>query len=88
MRCQNQLKQIGLGIHSYHDAFQRIPASSSGRGYSLFVTILPYVDQAPLWVSIPTETVVWPRFGSSDNAPHPRVVSLSHRSQFVVAVLP
>jgi prepilin-type N-terminal cleavage/methylation domain-containing protein/prepilin-type processing-associated H-X9-DG protein len=58
VRCQNQLKQIGLGIHAYHDAFQRIPASSSGRGYSLFVTILPYVDQAPLWISIPTDEIV------------------------------
>lgn len=53
MQCMHNLRQIGLAVHSYHDVFNRIPGSNSSRGYSLFVTLLPQLDQLPLWESIP-----------------------------------
>lgn len=56
-QCASHLRQIGLAIHSYHDLFNRIPPSHSGRGYSVFVTILPQVDQVALLRSIPLETI-------------------------------
>ncbi|MBA4062247.1 MAG: hypothetical protein C0501_00810 [Isosphaera sp.] len=53
-RCQNNLKQIGLAVHGYHDAYQFFPASGwtgpaagnpAGRWHSWRAAILPYVEQ-------------------------------------------
>lgn len=62
-QCKNNLKQIGLALHNYHDValvfppgyiarnIQRAdPASAdSGPGFSWATMILPYLDQAPLY---------------------------------------
>ncbi len=54
--CQNNLKQIGLALHSYHDAEGVFPAgiTSARRGekypYMSWLTrLLPYVEQDALW---------------------------------------
>jgi prepilin-type N-terminal cleavage/methylation domain-containing protein len=49
--CTNNLKQIGLAIHNYHDATKTLPPSRLGVGgyASWCVLILPYVDQQPLY---------------------------------------
>jgi prepilin-type N-terminal cleavage/methylation domain-containing protein/prepilin-type processing-associated H-X9-DG protein len=54
-QCKNNLKQIGLALHNYHDAQLIFPqaqyidpgAINSQWGWS--VMILPYIDQAPLF---------------------------------------
>jgi prepilin-type N-terminal cleavage/methylation domain-containing protein/prepilin-type processing-associated H-X9-DG protein len=58
MSCQNNLKQIAIATHSYHDANLRFP-SSAGSGYSYnptstncwswMVYILPYIEQGNLY---------------------------------------
>jgi type II secretory pathway pseudopilin PulG len=48
-QCSNNLKQIGLAVHNYHDAFNRFPLStldSTLSKSSAFAAILPYMDQA------------------------------------------
>jgi len=50
-QCKNNLKQIGLALHNYHDTFQGLPPQSTGvhgGGHSptTWVRLLPYVDQA------------------------------------------
>ncbi len=54
-QCLNNMKQLGLAIHNYHDAHQIFPPgytqeSQSGvfQGHSGFYFILPYIDQANL----------------------------------------
>jgi len=48
-QCKNNLKQIGLALHNYHDTVQTFPNVNMGgntHGGSLFVGILPYLEQA------------------------------------------
>ncbi len=56
MQCQNNLKQIGLALHGFHEARGSFPAcervlpqnvNSSGAtgGTPLFIAILPYIEQ-------------------------------------------
>jgi prepilin-type N-terminal cleavage/methylation domain-containing protein/prepilin-type processing-associated H-X9-DG protein len=53
-QCSNNLKQIGLAIHNYHDAFGKFPLSSIdpslGRS-GAFAAILPYLDQTTTYQS-------------------------------------
>jgi prepilin-type N-terminal cleavage/methylation domain-containing protein len=56
MRCQNNLKQIGLGLHNYHDAYQQFPFGFTEQGLdrrreNWFQLILPYVEQENLFRS-------------------------------------
>ncbi|REJ89053.1 MAG: DUF1559 domain-containing protein [Planctomycetota bacterium] len=44
--CKNNLKQLGLALHNYHDAHLTFPPGGNGWGYaSFFVMLLPYMDQ-------------------------------------------
>ena len=52
--CKNNLHQIGLALHNYHDKFGCFPpayiADERGRPmHSWRVLLLPYIDQAPLY---------------------------------------
>ncbi len=58
-QCNNNVKQIGLALHNYHDTYQRFPygaiitggnsCTSSGRRSSWTVAILPYLEQQNLY---------------------------------------
>lgn len=47
-QCKNNMKQIGIALHSYHEALSVFPTGATGQapGYAF---ILPYLDQAPLY---------------------------------------
>lgn len=62
MKCQNNLKQLAIAVHSYHDANQQIPPNAKTIGYSWgadstyggattwtwIARILPYIEQGNL----------------------------------------
>jgi prepilin-type N-terminal cleavage/methylation domain-containing protein len=59
-QCKNNLKQVGLGLHNYHDIHNRFPPGnitlSYGHGPTAWISILPMIDQAPLFNSLNFES--------------------------------
>jgi len=62
-QCKNNLKQLGLALHNYHDTYNVFPFECGGTGWtgngtgnwarlSGMVVLTPFVDQAPLWNQI------------------------------------
>lgn len=60
MKCSNNLKQIGIGLHAYHDANNGLPfggltdapaigGSNGGWGSAWTVWLLPYIEQDSLF---------------------------------------
>ncbi len=66
-QCRNNLKQLGLALHNYHDNFKMFPLSQLGgvtgqsdwRGHSAQTMILPYIDQAPLYNRYNMDVWAW-----------------------------
>src|SRR5437660_12527568 len=58
VQCANNLEQVGLGLHGYHDANQAFPAgyvsgfdasgNDTGPGWGWAALLLPYVEQQNL----------------------------------------
>jgi prepilin-type N-terminal cleavage/methylation domain-containing protein/prepilin-type processing-associated H-X9-DG protein len=55
-QCTNNLKQIGLAMHNYHDSNGCFPFAliQANDKYSCFTGILPYMEQSPLFASYNT----------------------------------
>lgn len=59
--CKNNLKQIGLALHNYHDIYQMFPINTDqdyngnrtvGGYYSFYVRLLPQMEQGPLFENV------------------------------------
>jgi prepilin-type N-terminal cleavage/methylation domain-containing protein/prepilin-type processing-associated H-X9-DG protein len=53
-QCLNNLKQIGLGMHNYHDTYKKLPPQTARNLNSCCygtwqMAILPFVEQGTLW---------------------------------------
>ena len=49
-QCNNNLKQIGLALHSYHDTYKKFPPGTIDRhGWLSTAFLLPYVEQSGLY---------------------------------------
>jgi len=48
--CQNNMKQLGVAIHNYHDTHKSLPASRQGL-HTWGVKLLPYIEQQSLYDS-------------------------------------
>src|SRR5947199_5161897 len=68
-KCSNNLKQIGLGLHNFHDSYQILPAGlgaiedksisgantspANARVRTWSHSLLPYIEQAALYQQLP-----------------------------------
>jgi prepilin-type N-terminal cleavage/methylation domain-containing protein len=56
-QCKNNLKQLGLALHNYHDVYNTMPIGGVGSlqggwGFSWYIRILPYLDQTAVYNQI------------------------------------
>ncbi|MBC7819076.1 MAG: DUF1559 domain-containing protein, partial [Planctomycetaceae bacterium] len=56
-QCKNNLKQVGLAMHNYHDTHLLFPPGNvatifGGWGPSWWIYILPFLDQGPVYQSL------------------------------------
>lgn len=56
MSCSNNMKQLGLALHNYHDTHKSLPFRMGGPSYNQWVSglvmLLPFMEQGPLWEQI------------------------------------
>ena len=52
VQCQNNLRQIGIGLQNYHTAHSVYPLRFNEKNSSLHVLLLPYVEQSVLYNNI------------------------------------
>src|SRR5262245_20917344 len=73
--CANNLKQIGIGLHNYHDTHLRFPPESiwaqstnttnpntgpwQPRNYTWIAMMLPFIEQGPLHSQINFSLPLW-----------------------------
>jgi prepilin-type N-terminal cleavage/methylation domain-containing protein/prepilin-type processing-associated H-X9-DG protein len=48
-QCANNMKQLALGLHNYHDSYKVFPFGDDRNGISFLARMLPYVEQQPLY---------------------------------------
>jgi len=80
--CTNNLKQIGVGMHNYHDTFGRLPIGAFSCCWGTWkVPLLPYIEQQQLFEMYsegPKCTDAIPnRYGHSVNLPVTTAENLS-----------
>jgi prepilin-type processing-associated H-X9-DG protein len=52
MQSQNNMKQIGLAIHNYHDTYGVFPPGNNDKNYSASALLLPFIEQDNLYKNI------------------------------------
>jgi prepilin-type N-terminal cleavage/methylation domain-containing protein len=71
MRCQNNLKQIGLASHNHHDVVGEMPrAFSPTTGLSWHVNILPFIEQQSLFNQFDTTSNTTSHTSPNRNDPY------------------
>src|SRR5688572_20744051 len=59
MKCTNNLKQIGLALHTYHDTFGAFPVGETDNdtnSWNWRTGILPYLEQKPAFDALMKES--------------------------------
>ncbi|MBA4189767.1 MAG: prepilin-type cleavage/methylation domain-containing protein [Planctomycetaceae bacterium] len=59
-KCSNNLKQLGIALHAYHDVYSTLPwregryITGYGNRMSGLIELLPYMEQGPLYTRVQT----------------------------------
>ncbi|HEV8059730.1 MAG TPA: DUF1559 domain-containing protein, partial [Gemmataceae bacterium] len=56
IQCTNNMKQLGLAFHNFHDVNNALPVEGETQQVSFYTYLLPYIEQGPLY------NQVWPAF--------------------------
>jgi prepilin-type N-terminal cleavage/methylation domain-containing protein/prepilin-type processing-associated H-X9-DG protein len=83
MRCTDNLKQIGVALHQYHDAVGSLPWGEGPDGWnnwSAFAMVLPYLEQGPLFDAL--------NFADAAAAPGDSRNSTAQRTTLAVLLCP
>ena len=91
-QCVNNLKQMGIAMHTHHDALGYMPVSQTGSGaksggacgvgyFSWRARLLPFLEQRPLYESIDFAV------NMSDSCDSGAPISASHRNAVAAATL-
>src|SRR4051812_26379432 len=62
MQCTNNLKQIGLAMHNYHDTVGGFPVEGTTQQITIYTRILAYIEQGNVY------SQVWPAFQAALDA--------------------
>lgn len=82
-QCQNNLKQIGIGLHNYHDPNRCFPMGSHTRSYSSWgslLALLPYIEQQVAFKTVdfnPPNCCLWTKQMQASNKPEPATVRIA-----------
>jgi prepilin-type processing-associated H-X9-DG protein len=85
-QCNNNLKQIGLALHNYHDTYKTFPPMATGtdgpggwdpqswysnqQSHGTFFFILPFMEQVPLYDTIQAGRPEGGMLGPTKQGPH------------------
>src|SRR5262249_16306606 len=67
----NNLKQIGLACHTFHDANRRFPSGYTSNGWGWGAQLLPFIDQGPLFAKLDLNQPISPAFAFGIGTPVP-----------------
>jgi type II secretory pathway pseudopilin PulG len=75
-QCKNNLKQVGLALHNYHDVFNQFAPGSTTPGHStnMWTSILPFADQANVYNLLNFKTG-WSWIGQPGGGPNGAVMN-------------
>ena len=77
-KCQNNLKQLALGMHNHHDAVGVLPWGRSKGALdspSWAVVILPYIEQTALWSAFTNPNINGTNYAMIDRGGRPLVTT-------------
>ena len=60
-QCTNNMKQLGLAFHNFHDVNNALPVEGETQQVSFYTYLLPYIEQSALY------NQVWPAFQTALN---------------------
>ena len=98
MQCTNHLKQIGLAVHTYHDAHRACPGfnaggvragtTTGGSAHSPFVGLLPFFEQQARYETITGSGVYVDPYGAPYGTPQGIPANAGFRGKLATLLCP